>query len=434
MSNLPNNWQTVPFGEILDGGTRNGVYKPKKFHGTGIKIVNMGELFAHPRLYAVPMKRLELTTKELEKSSLEVGDLLFARRSLVAEGAGKCTLVCELDEPTTFESSIIRARPIQSVADSYYLYYFFDSPQGKYLLGTIRRQVAVAGITGTDLVELEIPLPPQSEQRAIAHILGTLDDKIECNRQMNATLEAMARAIFKSWFVDFDPVHAKAHGEQPGGMDAATAALFPDSFEDSELGPIPAGWRVKPLDEIAHYQNGLALQKFPPENEHEFLYRLKIRELRQGYFDDRSERSTLDIREDCIVYDGDVIFSWSGSLLIDLWTGGTGALNQHLFKVTSEIYPQWFYYFWTLHHLEEFQRIAEGKATTMGHIQRRHLSNAMTFVPPQETIESVTEILQPYLDAIINNRLQARTLAETRDALLPKLMSGEIRVGEDLND
>ena len=116
----------------------------------------------------------------------------------------------EVDEPTTFESSIIRARPIPEEADSLFLYYLFDSAFGKYILGTILRHVAVAGITGSDLARLPIPLPPLSEQRAIAHILGTLDDKIELNRQMNATLVAMARALFKSWFVDFDPVRAKA--------------------------------------------------------------------------------------------------------------------------------------------------------------------------------------------------------------------------------
>ena len=203
-------WLTVRFGLLLTEPVRNGIYKGKAFHGRGAKIVNMGELFAHPRLRAVPMKRVELSESEAERFLIAAGDLLFARRSLVAEGAGKCCVVLDADEPTTFESSIIRARPDSTKADSLYLYYFFNSSLGLYHLDTIRRQVAVAGITGSDLAKLEISVPPLSEQRAIAHILGTLDDKIELNRRMNETLEAMARALFKSWFVDFDPVRAKA--------------------------------------------------------------------------------------------------------------------------------------------------------------------------------------------------------------------------------
>ena len=150
----------------------------------------------------------------------------------------------DVDEPTTFESSIIRARPDSAKTEPLFLYYFFNSTAGLHCLDTIRRQVAVAGITGSDLSRLEIPIPPLPVQRAIAHILGTLDDKIELNRRMNETLEAMARAIFRSWFVDFDPVRAKAEGCDPG-LPKHIADLFPDRFEDSDLGEIPAGWGIR---------------------------------------------------------------------------------------------------------------------------------------------------------------------------------------------
>ena len=128
--NLPIHWQVCEFGALLEGGTRNGIYKPKEFHGSGAKIVNMGELFAHPRLKSVDMSRVRLTAEELGRFSLHAGDLLFARRSLVAEGAGKCSIVCEVNEPTVFESSIIRARPNPKIADSLFLYYLFNSPIG----------------------------------------------------------------------------------------------------------------------------------------------------------------------------------------------------------------------------------------------------------------------------------------------------------------
>jgi len=331
----------------------------------------------------------------------------------------------EVDEPTTFESSIIRARPIPEEADSLFLYYLFDSAFGKYILGTILRHVAVAGITGSDLARLPIPLPPLSEQRAIAHILGTLDDKIELNRQMNATLVAMARALFKSWFVDFDPVHAKAEGRDPG-LPREIADLFPDSFEESELGGIPKGWEVRGLDEIARFLNGLALQKYPPDDGRS-LPVIKIAQLHSGSTAG-ADAASADLEADYIVQDGDVLFSWSGSLECVLWAGGRGALNQHLFRVTSPDYPKWSYFLWIHQHLDDFRHIAAGKATTMGHIQRHHLSDAKVVMPPAPLLRPFDVVFGPLIDGLWHRRVESRTLAALRDTVLPKLISGELRV------
>ena len=139
----------------------------------------------------------------------------------------------------------------KEIADPLFVYYFVSSPASRE---KIIRDSESTGVPKTNLAYLSkfpIDLPELPEQRAIAHILGTLDDKIELNRQMNETLEAIARAVFKSWFVDFDPVRAKAEGRQPFGMVAETAALFPDGFEDSEMGEIPRGWKVRKLGDVA---------------------------------------------------------------------------------------------------------------------------------------------------------------------------------------
>lgn len=272
----------------------------------------------------------------------------------------------------------------------------------------------------------DLRLPSLPEQRAIAHILGSLDDKIELNRRMNATLEEMARAIFQSWFVDFDPVRAKAAGRAPSGLDAATAALFPDAFEVVDGREVPQGWEVTSLDQIATYLNGLALQKFPPEGD-DFLPVVKIAQMRKGHTRD-SDKASPDIPSQYVVDDGDILFSWSGSLEVVIWCGGRGALNQHLFKVSSEHYPKWFYYLWTRHHLPEFQFIAASKVTTMGHIQRHHLTQASVVVPSSEVLSVADEALSPLIDRIIENDLQSRTLTALRDTLLPKLISGELRV------
>ena len=276
------------------------------------------------------------------------------------------------------------------------------------------------------IYSIMVKIPLLSEQRAIASILGTLDDKIELNRRMNETLEAMARAIFKSWFVDFDPVRAKAEGREPAGMDVETAALFPDSFEETELGMVPKGWKLKSLNEIAEFLNGLAMQKFPQESE-EFLPVIKIAELHRGNTIG-SDRASSNIDSRYIIEDGDLLFSWSGSLEVCIWCGGKGALNQHLFKVTSNEYPMWFLYFWLREHLPEFQLIAAGKATTMGHIQRYHLSEAIAAIPISALIERTDFIIKYLLKLMIKNNLESRSLSSIRDALLPKLLLGEIRV------
>jgi type I restriction enzyme S subunit len=236
----------------------------------------------------------------------------------------------------------------------------------------------------------------------------------------------MAKALFKSWFVDFDPVRAKAEG-RPTGLPADISDLFPDSFEDSELGEIPSGWEVKALDEIAHFLNGLALQKFPPEDGAATLPVIKIAQLKKGE-STGADRCSTAVPSDYVVRDGDVLFSWSGSLAVDIWCGGDGALNQHLFKVTSKTYGKWFFYQWVNHHLPDFQEIAQGKATTMGHIQRHHLSEAKVLIPPPSLLAAMDSAFTALLDRAFGLRSQSKDLGSIRDALLPKLISGELRI------
>jgi type I restriction enzyme S subunit len=293
-------------------------------------------------------------------------------------------------------------------------------------------------VSGSVLKDFKLDLPSLPTQKKIAHILSTLDDKIELNRKINQTLEAMAQALFKSWFVDFDPVHVKLTCKSDEELEVAARELgiskevlelFPNEFEESELGMIPKGWEVKPLDEIANYQNGLALQKFRPKNENEYLPVLKIAQLSKG-FADGEEKADVNIKPECIVDSGDIVFSWSGTLMVDIWCGGKAALNQHLFKVTSNNYPKWFYYYWTKQHLFNFQHIAASKAVTMGHIKKGHLSEALCVIPNDELFNLVDRTMKNFVEKIILCRLEDITLQKTRDTLLPKLLSGELDVSE----
>ena len=247
---------------------------------------------------------------------------------------------------------------------------------------------------------------------------------------MSETLEAMARALFKSWFVDFDPVRAKAEGRDPG-LPQPLADLFPARLVDSELGEIPEGWELKSLDKIARFLNGLALQKYPPADGRS-LPVIKIAQLRTGNTSG-ADQASADLDPDYIVNDGDVLFSWSGSLECVLWAGGPGALNQHLFKVTSRDYPPWLCYLGVHMHLDDFRHIAAGKATTMGHIQRHHLSRASIAVPPTPILGSMNAQFSLIVESLWKHGVESRTLATVRDLLLPKLVSGELRVKDAEN-
>ena len=288
---------------------------------------------------------------------------------------------------------------------------------------------AVPGLSRSHAHSLRLRVPPRRAQRTVARVLGALDDRIELSRRMSETLKEMARTLFRSWFVDFDPVRAKSEG-RPTGLPPDLEALFPSTFLDSGRNPIPAGWLLRSLDSIANFSNGLALQRFPPDGPYG-LPVIKIAEMRRGYTH-KTGRASCDIDSRYIVEDGDMLFSWSGSLEVVLWSHGRGALNQHLFKVTSDDFPLWFYWGWTLEHLDEFRRIAAGKATTMGHIRRHHLRDATVVAPPNDVLSQLDLVFLPMLNRSIDLARKTRELAAVRDLLLPELVSGRLQVAEPM--
>ena len=299
--------------------------------------------------------------------------------------------------------------------DPKYLYYLLKTLN----LGHYGGGSAVPTLNRNHIHPIEIKATINlAEQKAIAHILSTLDDKIEVNNQINKTLDNMAQAIFKQWFMDFEFPNEDGEPYKSSGGEMV----------ESELGMIPKGWEVKGLDEIAEFLNGLAMQKYrPTENEKSYPV-LKIKELRQGRTDENSDLCSSNIEKKYIVRDGDIIFSWSGSLLVDIWCGGKCGLNQHLFKVTSDKHDQWFVYQWNKYHLDRFVNIAKSKATTMGHIKRKDLSDSKVLIPSDELYLKAAQYQKYLFEKIMYSKIEIKRLEEIRDSLLPKLMSGEIRV------
>lgn len=279
-----------------------------------------------------------------------------------------------------------------------FLYLWLNSPEAKNQINAMCIGSTQKALTIETLKKFVVTLPTLKIQKNIVNVINPIEKKIRVNAEINRNLSEQAKALFEEELLKFDSV--------------------------------PEGWKKGSLSDIADYLNGLAMQKFRPGDDEKGLPVLKIKELRQGSCDANSELCSLNIKPEYLIHDGDVIFSWSGSLLVDFWCGGECGLNQHLFKVTSKKYDKWFYYAWTLYHLDRFIAVAADKATTMGHIKREELSKAEVLIPDSDSYKRIGEILGPLYDMIISNRVENRRLATLRDELLPMLMSGEIDVSE----
>ncbi|MEB6548989.1 restriction endonuclease subunit S [Heyndrickxia sporothermodurans] len=349
-----------------------------------------------------------------KRTQLEPNDILITNSGTI----GRIALALEDEKTykTTFQKSVAIIKPFPEKVYPMYLYY--------YLINEIERLKVYAGGTTQknlllkDLRNFKVELHDIEYQKSISHFLSSLDEKIEINNQINKKLEEMAQAIFKQWFVDFEFPNENGEPYKSSGGEMV----------ESELGMIPKGWEIKSLDEIAKFLNGLAMQKYRPAENEKGIPVLKIKELRQGATDESSDRCSENIDSKYVIQDGDVIFSWSGSLLVDLWCGGKCGLNQHLFKVTSTEYEKWFYYHWTKFHLAKFMSIAESKATTMGHIKRKDLSDSKVLIPSTETYKKANSIMESILKKQVKTKVESSRIGNIRDNLLPKLMSGEVRV------
>ncbi|GIO69986.1 restriction endonuclease subunit S [Paenibacillus cookii] len=405
--------QTGPFGSQL----HKDDYVP---HGTPIITVeHLGENFI---IHENTPKVSNDDALRLSKYSLCEGDIVFSRVGSVDRRA----YVSKKEHGWLFSGRCLRVRVNKKdKIDPKYLSYYFGLESFREYVRSIAVGATMPSLNTKIMSSLEIQAPELNVQVAISKLLSSLDNKIELNNAINKNLEEMAQALFKRWFVDFEFPNENGEPYKSSGGE----------FEESELGLIPKGWKLDCLDEIADYLNGLAMQKYRPDGE-QFIPVIKIRELNQGRTSSESDKASPNIDKKYIVNNGDVLFSWSGTLDIKLWCGGTGGLNQHLFKVTSKNYDKWFYYYWTKYHIDRFRRIASDKATTMGHIKRSDLKEAKVLIPEPNIYKKATDVFKPIVDKVIQLSVESLLLERVRDTLLPKLMSGEIRVPveQDHND
>ena len=363
----------------------------------------------------------------------ETGDVIFAATDLTQGGdvLGSPLMVPESDKFETFIYSHHLLKAFQK-REGFLPEYLYNL----YRVKKYRRKAAygdsgstVRALPADVLEEQLVPLPDLKTQESINEIIYLIDQQIENNKSLAKNLEALAQSIFRSWFVDFDPVHAKARGENPFGMDDETAALFPDSFEESEIGLIPISWQTKPLDELCTYLNGLALQKYPASSFENSLPVIKISQLKSGDIS-KADRASSSIKEKYIIQNGDILFSWSATLEVEHWVSGPGALNQHLFKVTGNDIPDWLAYLATKNSLPKFREIAREKATSMGHIQRTHLTDEKYAIPNRDLLDKMSTAISPLINQKIEVLVANGNLRDLRTAVLSELVSGNSRLSE----
>ena len=334
----------------------------------------------------------EMQAEKLNNVEVYEKDVLL---NITGDSVARVCIVPNNVLPARVNQHVAIIRGNEKVDYRYLLYYLqYIKPQ---LLSLSQGGATRNALTKKMIEELEIKMPSKGTQKEIVSILYTLDTKIALNRRINDNLEQQAQALFDYYF-----------------------SADSKYLSDSERGV---------LTNIAVYLNGLAMQKFPPTDSEHSLPVLKIKELGQGKCDNNSDRCSNDIDSNYVIDNGNIIFSWSGTLMVDVWCGGKCGLNQHLFKVTPlQDHPQWFIYYWTIRHLNTFKLIAKDKAVTMGHIKRVDLEKAEVIIPNKYSLVEMNAQIEPLYQSIINNRLQIAELETLRDALLPKLMSGELKI------
>jgi type I restriction enzyme S subunit len=355
------------------------------------------------------------------------GDLLYSREGTyfgIAAEVPEETRVC-------LGQRMVLIRPNAHELDFRYLRYWLNSPAMAAHIHGFRDGSVAERLNLPTIRTLPVLVPPRAEQTAIASVLGALDDKIELNRRMNATLEAMARALFQSWFVDFDPVRAKLDGRQPTGLDPATAALFPKEFEDSDLGPIPKGWRVGKVEDIL----GFSRNTLDPSN---FPYELFAHYSLPAFDEGRTpklERGTAIKSQKLVVPADGVLLSKLNPRIPRIWLPDLSADNRALCSTEFLVAqpragasPELLFCLFTSDAFaSDYGTLVTGTTGSHQRVKGESVLQMKVIIPAAAVIDRFSALAKPMFDKVIRNIRESATLAGIRDTLLPKLLSGELK-------
>ena len=416
--------QTGPFGSQLHSHD----YVPR-----GIPVIPT-EAIGRRRLVTDGIPEVsEETASRLRRHRLKAGDILFARRGVQATGLS--ALVTPKQEGWLCGTGAILLRVTGPGVDPEFLSFFLSANETVLWLKQHAVGAVMPNLNESVIRRLPLTLPTLPEQKAIATVLATLDDKIELNRRMNATLEAMARVLFQSWCIDFDPVRAKLDGRQSPGLDPATAALFPDSFKDSELGHIPQGWSVQSLGQMAGYLNrgigpayveakGILVLNQKCIRDHRVNWQLARRH-------DATKKSVVGrevMKLDILVNSTGVGTLGRVAQVLELPESAIVDSHITIVRARKDIDPYFLGQNLTIRE-DEVEALGEG-STGQTELSRGRLG-ALRFVTPTYQLQKAFgAIVEPLFERIAASQKQSAQLNAVRDTLLPKLLSGELHFGD----
>jgi type I restriction enzyme, S subunit len=368
--------------------------------------------------------------RRLSRYLVKAGDIVYSRRGDVERRA----LIREQEDGWLCGTGCLRIRFGNSSVDPLFASYYLGHPSVREWIVRHAHGATMPNLNTSILSACPFVIPPFHEQRAIAHILGTLDDKIELNRQMNETLEEITQTIFKSWFIDFDPVRAKAKGREPHGIDSETAALFPDSFEDSELGPIPIGWEIEPIGELVTVKGGgtpsTKESSYWDKGEIPFATPRDLSKLETPILMDTERKITeagLKRISSGLLPKGTVLLSSRAPIGYLAITDVPLAVNQGFIAlICNGRVPNVFALNWLRFNSDLVVGYANG--TTFLEISKRNFKPIRLVVPPAKVAQRFVALVQPFYDQIKLNQIQNETLSELRDTLLQPLVTGALRI------
>jgi type I restriction enzyme S subunit len=420
-------WPVIAMGEVA--AVRSGyAFKSRDWKESGIPVVKIANVKSGRLEMAGCSFVDEAVASGVGEFRLSVGDILVAMTGYV----GDVARVRESDLPCVLNQRVGKFTVLnEERLDADYLFQFLAWSDTRQTIAGLGYGSAQPNVSPSLIHKIEIPLPPLPEQKRIAHILGTLDDKIELNRRMNGTLEGISRAIFKSWFVDFDPVRQKAAGKQPVGMDAQTAALFPDSFEDSEIGEVPKGWSDGVVGDYANLNpESWSKAMYPDEVRYVDLSSTKWGEVEAI---ETHERHSAPSRAQRILRPGDTIFGTvrpgNGSFAMVEDDGLTGSTGFAVLRPKCGEFREYVYLATTIaENVDRLAHLADGGAYPA--IRPEVVADTPLTAAPHALVAKFSDCTAACFKQIARNRREARTLAALRDTLLPKLLSGEIRAPE----
>ncbi|TGL53550.1 restriction endonuclease subunit S [Leptospira kemamanensis] len=370
------------------------------------------------------------TAKQLQGCIVNIGDLVFPHRGSI----GEVGIITNDENNSIISSSLMKLSPDPAQVESLFLYYYFRSSEGKFKLLRNSSQVGTPGIGQplASLKSIDLNLPPLPTQKAIAHLLGTLDDKIELLRQMNETLEAIAKALFQSWFVDFDPVRKKAEGI-PTGLPKEIEDLFPSEFEESELGEIPKGWKVGKLGELTQIVGGSTPSTTNESfwnGEHHFATPKDLSNATSPILLKTDRRITFaGVKEisSGILESGTLLMSSRAPIGYVSLSEIPISINQGFIGFKKGAYlSNYFLFFWLKQNMETI--IGNANGTTFLEISKSNFRMISCIKPSQEALSFFDNIVSTYFIQLKENTLQINNLIAIRDSLLPKLISGELEL------